>query len=118
MAGNGAAASSDAVIRFSGFAKDASTTFGACVLGNGRNASGIGITITATPSTSSPGQLDAKIQVGACQVGHRHLLVNQQSETTQLFDEPEVTVRVLSDRSVADWFVQGGRWAATEGWQS
>ena len=34
-------------------------------------------------------------------------------EFFELFDENEVTVRVLADRSVADWFVQGGRWAAT-----
>ena len=32
-------------------------------------------------------------------------------------DETELTVRVLPDRSCADWFVQGGRWAATDGWQ-
>ena len=35
-----------------------------------------------------------------------------------LFDETVLTVRVLPDRSVADWFVQGGRWAATDGWSS
>eukprot|EP01046_Picozoa_sp_COSAG06_P033321 COSAG06_NODE_3394_length_5407_cov_3.531462_4_plen_106_part_00 len=31
-------------------------------------------------------------------------------------DETEVTVRILPDRAVADFFVQGGRWAATQGW--
>merc|ERR1719261_989064 len=105
-------------MRFSGFSMNYSSTFGACVLGNGLNASGIGITITVTPSASSPGQLAAKIQAGACQVGHGHQLVDQETETTQLFDESELTVRVLPDRSVADWFVQGGRWAASEGWQA
>lgn len=116
--GHGAASSSDAIIRFSGFSKNSSTTFGACVLGNGRSASGIGITITATPSTSSSGQLVANIKAGPCEVGHGNQIVDQHSETTQLFDETELTVRVLADRSVADWFVQGGRWAASEGWQA
>lgn len=33
-----------------------------------------------------------------------------------LFDETEVTVRVTPDRSVADFFVQGGRWSGTIAW--
>ena len=32
-------------------------------------------------------------------------------------DEDELAVRILADRSVADIFLQGGRWAATQGWQ-
>lgn len=32
-------------------------------------------------------------------------------------DEDDVAVRILADRSVADIFLQGGRWAATQGWQ-
>ena len=31
--------------------------------------------------------------------------------------EDELAVRILADRSVADIFLQGGRWAATQGWQ-
>merc|ERR1712226_1280517 len=111
--GNGAAASSDAVIKFSGFSRTKKTTFGACVLSNGQNASGIGITITVTPDTGS-GKVFANIQSGKCQVGH----VDFGQGSTQLFDETELTVRVLSDRSVADWFAQGGRWAASDGWQA
>jgi hypothetical protein len=32
-------------------------------------------------------------------------------------DEDELAMRILADRSVADLFLQGGRWAATQGWQ-
>ena len=33
-------------------------------------------------------------------------------------DESTVTVRILPDRSVADFFVQGGRWSGTVAWVS
>eukprot|EP01050_Picozoa_sp_SAG11_P015922 SAG11_NODE_2115_length_3798_cov_7.593674_2_plen_83_part_00 len=33
-----------------------------------------------------------------------------------LFDEPEVEVRIMPDRSLADFFVAGGRWAGTLAW--
>jgi len=33
-----------------------------------------------------------------------------------LFDEDVLTVRIMPDRSVADFFVQGGRWAGTTAW--
>lgn len=111
--GDGSAASSDTIIKFSGFSRTASTTFGACVLGNGTTASGMGITITVNPTTTA-GQLVANIHSGACKVGSG----NQNGGITQLFDDTELTVRVLADRSVADWFVQGGRWAASDGWQA
>ena len=38
------------------------------------------------------------------------------TKPTPLFDETELTVRILPDRSLADFFVQGGRWAGTEAW--
>jgi hypothetical protein len=112
--GGGAAASSDTIIKFSGFSKVAASTLGACVLGNGSSASGMGISIMVCPSTSASGQLVARIQSGPCQVGSATV----KGATIQLFDDTELTVRVLADRSVADWFVQGGRWAASDGWQA
>ena len=33
-----------------------------------------------------------------------------------IFDETEIIVRITPDRSVADFFVQGGRWSGTLGW--
>ena len=42
---------------------------------------------------------------------------SRSSSNIPLFDdETEVTIRILPDRSVADFFVQSGRWAATQGW--
>lgn len=38
------------------------------------------------------------------------------AKPTPLFDETELSVRILPDRSLADFFVQGGRWAGTEAW--
>lgn len=112
--GGGAAASSDTIIKFSGdfFSETTPTTFGACVLGNGKNDSGIGITITVNAGAN--GTHVANVQSGSCQVGRG----NQGGGDVALLDESEVTVRVLADRSVADWFVQGGRWAASDGWQA
>ena len=36
--------------------------------------------------------------------------------TVPLFDEKTVTVRITPDRSLADFFVQGGRWATHPRW--
>ena len=33
-----------------------------------------------------------------------------------LFDDTVITVRIMPDRSLADFFVQGGRWAGTTSW--
>jgi hypothetical protein len=109
--GGGAAASSDIVIKFSGFGNE-TTTFGACVLGDGTAGSGIGITISVSPSAN--GTHVANVASGACQIatsGHP-------AGDVHLFDDAELTVRVLADRSVADWFVAGGQWAASDGWQA
>jgi len=107
--GGGAAASSDTIIKFSGFGSTA--TFGACVLGNGQSGHGIGISISVN-SASNGGRV-ASVKSGACQVGSPH----EGGGDVQLFDdESELTVRVLADRSVVDWFVQGGRWAGSNGW--
>jgi hypothetical protein len=118
----GAAASADIVIKFS--APSAGGSFGACVLGNGTAGSGIGITISLGAGQNAS---QARISSGPCNV----VVAGEGAESggssgssasesvVQLFDdESEITVRVLPDRSVADWFVQGGRWAASDGWQS
>ena len=139
--GGGAAASADVVVKFSGFTDAAKGSFGVCVLGNGKgtgNGTGIGITISVVPGkTSGPnaGVKGLNIVSGKCQfeagvtgaasdsvdvtdAGKSTLDAGKLASNIQIFeDETELTVRVLPDRSVADWFVQGGRWAATDGWQ-
>jgi hypothetical protein len=137
--GGGAAASADITVKFSGFTNASKGSFGLCVLGNGKmpgNGSGIGITITVGQK-GLPGFQDVNIASGKCQVnqaadGVASLSSNSTmgdagkstldtgaklASSMKLFeDETELMVRVLPDRSVADWFVQGGRWAATDGW--
>jgi hypothetical protein len=112
--GAGAAASSDSVLKFSGF-KDASpagTIFGACVLGNGTSGSGMGVTVSVHPAPD--GTHVASIASGIC---NGPGMVNAGATITIFAEEDELSVRILADRSVADIFVQGGRWAATQGWQ-
>jgi len=123
--GGGGGASADVVIRFSGFKNASNGKFGACVLGDGTlgtNRSGIGITISLVQSPGVPGIQGVNIVSGACQVGQATDGADEAgskttNQTMRIFeDEAELAVRVLPDRSVADWFVQGGRWAATNGW--
>jgi hypothetical protein len=40
------------------------------------------------------------------------------SGSVPLFDETELAVRITPDRSLADFFVQGGRWSGTVAWKS
>ena len=112
--GAGAAASSDVELKFSGFkgaVSPAGIVFGACVLGNGSLTSGSGVGVTITVSPGPKGTHVANIASGVCGV-------RGSGATFTIFaDEDEVAVRILADRSVADIFVQGGRWAATQGWQ-
>jgi len=93
-------------------------TFGACVLGNGAVNSGIGIKVTVKPDPSPTAAKGARVAFVSsgfpCNTDGEAAGAPQ--TPVQLFDETELTVRVLADRSVADWFVQGGRWAATSGW--
>ena len=115
--GAGAAASSDVELKFSGFKSSGSsaspagtTIFGACVLGNGTlSGSGVGVTVSVSPGPS--GTHVANSASGVCGV-------RGSGATFTIFaDEDELEVRILADRSVADIFIQGGRWAATQGWQ-
>jgi hypothetical protein len=61
-------------------------------------------------------------EVGACQapVGGARSVANTNGAvlpTIPLFaGEDVISVRVLPDRSVADFFVQGGRWSGTVAW--
>ena len=116
----GAAASADVNITFSGLiASGAGSTFGACVLGNATGSGGLGISITVT---SSPTGNVGTAFIGACAGaagaagGVEQVAGTAGPSTFQLFDEDSVTVRITPDRSVADFFVQGGRWSATTSW--
>ena len=114
--GSGAAASSDIVLKFSGFKRAASPGgqhhFGACVLGNGTSGSGMGITVSVQPAPN--GTHVASIASGICRGPGQ---IDAGATITIFADEDELSIRILADRSVADIFVQGGRWAATQGWQ-
>ena len=85
--------------------------FGACVLNDGNLTSGSGVGVTVTVSPGPGGTYVANIASGVCGV-------RASGATFTIFaDEDELLVRILADRSVADIFLQGGRWAATQGWQ-
>lgn len=112
MVGNtsaGAAASADVTVTFK--LSSASGTVGVCVLSNGTSG-GLGISVTAA-------QGNLKVTAGACAdaLVNRHTADSDAANNTiPLFDETEVSVRVLPDRSLADFFVQGGRWSGTVAW--
>lgn len=117
--GSGLAASADILITFTANSNEP-VSFGACVLGNGTAGSGIGISLSLSAGNNAS---QARISSGPCNIpGHNTHTASEESlgdSVMELFqDEGFITVRVLPDRSVADWFVQGGRWAATDGWQS
>ena len=125
----GAAASADIVVKFSGFSTSTTGSFGACVLSNSTSRSGIGLTITIVPrgpwkKTKDPSGrgegLRMAITSGVCQhasvasssTGGRHgdSMDTHSNKLVPIFDdETEVTMRILPDRAVADFFVQGGR---------
>eukprot|EP01052_Picozoa_sp_SAG31_P017056 SAG31_NODE_1152_length_9642_cov_4.124489_7_plen_558_part_00 len=109
----GAAAAADVEIVWSGFS--AGGDIGACVLSDssGGGGSGLGIVIRMLAGV-------ATAKVGACPtVMHPQGATTTHSSTfTMLESEDVVAVRILPDRSVADFFVQGGRWAATVAWAS
>jgi sucrose-6-phosphate hydrolase SacC (GH32 family) len=116
----GAAASADVELTFHNV-HDAAT-FGACVLVNSTNAGGLGITITVTNKT---GVRMASVAAGECSaMSEMELEASVTSEGGSappfpLFDdESSVTVRITPDRSLADFFVQGGRWSGTVAWRS
>mmetsp|Transcript_18496 Transcript_18496/g.54844 ORF Transcript_18496/g.54844 Transcript_18496/m.54844 type:complete len:499 (-) Transcript_18496:31-1527(-) len=108
--GGGVAASADVNITFT--ANLANASFGACVLNDGTSTGGIGIAIQSDSGGGSGGARTFKANVGLCHNVQENLGV----PFTVFGDENEITVRILPDRSVADFFVQGGRFSATEGW--
>lgn len=105
----GAAASADVVVTFSGFSDG--DVFGACVLSSG-NITGIAIAITvnATDATATLKTCNATLS------GDADDSETSAGTTFPLLGDSTITLRVLPDRSVADFFLQGGRWAGTTSW--
>merc|ERR1712039_283975 len=62
------------------------------------------------------------VEIGTCgETMYKQINVSGvpgEGATISLFDEEAVTVRITPDRSLADFFVQGGRWAGTAAWSS
>ena len=121
--GAGAAASADVEITFSNVVAPNTggdgTTFGACVLSNATGGGGLGITITVTAGAAGAGATGTA-SIGACtgagDAVELHEGTSLGASSFDLFDETSVTLRITPDRSVADFFVQGGRWSATTAW--
>lgn len=109
LTAGGAAASADVEITFYGIGGTAN--FGACVLVNSTNEGGLGISITVT---NQSGTRIATVVAGECGATAKY----HGGPQIPLFDEETVTVRITPDRSLADFFVQGGRWAGTVAWMS
>jgi len=109
--GGGAAASSDINIVFSGITGTTATVFGACVLSNA-TFGGIGISITVQPAKTIAAGRMAYAKVGPCVTNSTPF----GGPPIKLFNDTQVMVRILADRSVGDFFVQGGRWAGIFGW--
>jgi hypothetical protein len=84
------------------------------------SSAGIGITLTVS------GDKKMNIVVGVCSPpnatageGATVTTLDDANATVALFeDEDVISVRILPDRSVVDFFVQGGRWAGTQSWIS
>ena len=77
------------------------------------STAGIGITVTVVNGVASTA-------VGICTF---NATVSVQSDAARikyfpLFNDENVTLRILPDRSVVDFFVQGGRWSGTQSWIS
>ena len=86
------------------------------LLTSDNSRAGIGITITVSDQTVSA-------SVAVCNTNASSVPTDgpyaAEAKTFPMFaDEDVVTVRILPDRSVADFFVQGGRWAGTSSWIS
>jgi hypothetical protein len=116
----GAAASADVEITFSG--AKVGDKMGACVLGSSANATaGIGITITVTAPT--PDGHTATVAVGHCgdaniqTTSSDHKPIPSNAVTVHA-EDGGITLRMMPDRSLADFFVQGGQWAGTSAWTS
>jgi len=81
------------------------------------STNGIGITLTVRDGLVSAAvgvcTSNASVQVEASAVDAA------KASTFPLFDDEEaLTLRILPDRSVVDFFVQGGRWSGTQSWLS
>jgi len=104
----GAAASADITVTFSGFSTAQDTVFGACVLTNSSAVGGMGVTVTVHAPSGTQGRR-AAVALGPC--GDQR---PKSSGSVPLFDETALTVRITPDRSVADFFVQGGRFSGDD----
>lgn len=113
--GAGAASSADVTIKFSGITGSTPAVFGACVLANS-SYGGLGISITVHPPAGKNGRI-AFVELGTCGDTMRKPFQGG-GGPVRLFDDTELAVRITPDRSVADFFLQGGRWSGTLAWQS
>jgi hypothetical protein len=110
----GAAASADVNLTFSGFSDG--SIFGACVLANNTGQGlGIKITVTGKMATATFGTCT---DTGLDSMGGPKPGPHETANSFPIFDETEINVRITPDRSVADFFVQGGRSSGTVSWLS
>jgi hypothetical protein len=110
----GAAASADVNVTFSGF-KDGSV-FGVCVLGNSNNSGlGVAITVHGTSATVAVDTCGAVMAMSTAAVANT-AADGLKSTGNPVMVDSKLTVRVLADRSLADFFVQHGQWSGSVAW--
>merc|ERR1712083_1057791 len=98
-------------ITFSGIADGA--MFGACVLGS--QGLGVSIKINRHRGPGAKGN-NAVVQLGGCADGNILESSLGKAGPINIFQETELSVRITADRSLADFFVQGGRFSGTMAW--
>jgi sucrose-6-phosphate hydrolase SacC (GH32 family) len=108
----GAAASSDVLMRFR--LSEGNATFGLCVLSDAGATLGVAVTIRVVASAG--GQRSGLATIGRCgdwlAQGGYHGWMHGEFEVLE--DEREVELRVLTDRSIVEAFVSGGRAVLTK----
>jgi Glycosyl hydrolases family 32 N-terminal domain/PAN domain len=88
---------------------------GSCCLKSSAPAPAASPTCTSgIKAPAPPGSVS--VRVGTCAEAASGALALGAARSVPLLDDSTVSLRVLPDRSVADVFVQGGRWAGTVAW--